>query len=184
VFRRGECFWPEEGWGRSPLSFWRKFGMLFIENMTMKQKILAGSMLLLVSVAGFIAWSFQTSVERISINGTEFTVRVAERPFAQKKGLSGYTEESLQEEGMLFLFSESKVREFWMRGMEFDLDILWIADGKIVAIDRDVDAPYSRNDEPERATSSPLKVNAVLELPAGKADELGLVEGMTMVVLE
>lgn len=149
--------------------------------MTMKEKIIGVLVGVAIVVLGAVFWSFQTSVETVAINGTELTVRVADRTFAQKKGLSGYTEESLREEGMLFVFSQQKVREFWMKGMQFDLDILWIADGRVVAIDRGVKAPYSRTDEPERATSNPLKVDAVLELPAGKAYELGLVEGMEMV---
>jgi uncharacterized protein len=146
--------------------------------MTLTFKMVSFLVVIGVFVLGFCAWSLSTSVGKISINGTELSVRIAEHVLAQKKGLGGYTEESLQEDGMLFVFSDDEVRTFWMKGMKMDLDILWIRDGKIVAIDRTVQAPYSRADEPERATSSPLLVDMVLELPAGKAEEYGLLEGM------
>ncbi len=147
-------------------------------------RVLFGIGIFLVFALGFWVWSSQTSVDRISINGTELTVRVAERPFAVRNGLSGYSREDLREDGMLFVFSDAQVREFWMKDMEFALDILWIADGRIVAIDRDVPPPSARFDEPARVSSLPLRVDAVLELPAGQAYEFGIIEGMSMKFLE
>lgn len=152
--------------------------------MTLKLKIV--SLLVGVGLLGILGtiWSLYTSVDTVSINGAELTVRVAERTLAQKKGLSGYTEDSLAEDGMLFVFGESKVRTFWMKDMDMDIDVLWIADGKIVAIDRNVRAPFSRSEEPRKVTSSPLEVDAVLELPAGGTEEFGIIEGMKVVLPE
>lgn len=150
--------------------------------MSRTSNIVAAFIAALLLLLGVVVWSLGTSVGKISFNGTELTVRIAERPLAQKKGLGGYTEASLEEDGMLFVFSNDEVRTFWMKGMRFDLDILWIADGRVVAIDRDVHAPFSRSEEPEQVTSAPLKVDAVLELPAGKAEEYGIVEGMEAVI--
>ncbi len=149
--------------------------------MTLKLKIVSLFVGIAVLVIGVCVWSLHTSVGTVSINGTEISVRIAEYAFGQKKGLAGYTEDSLAEDGMLFLFDDQKVRTFWMKGMKMDLDILWISGGKIVAIDRDVQAPFSRADEPERVTSSPLLVDAVLELPAGGVEEFGIIEGMGVV---
>lgn len=152
--------------------------------MTLKLKIVSFLVGVAIIVIGISGWSLRTSVDTISINGTELIVRVAEGTLAQKKGLSGYTEDSLAEDGMLFLFSESKVRTFWMKGMKMDLDIIWIANGRIVAIDRDVQAPFSRAETPEEVTSHPLPINAVLELPAGGAEAFGIIEGMLVVLPE
>lgn len=144
--------------------------------------VLAG---IVAIVALVIAWSLNTSEGKVVINGTELNVLIAERALAQKKGLSGYTEESLEPyDGMLFVFSDTEVRNFWMKDMKMDLDVLWIGNGRILAIDRDVQAPYSRFDEPERMTSSPLMVDMVLELPAGGVEELGLIEGMNVTLSE
>lgn len=152
--------------------------------MTLKLKIVSLFVGIAVLVIGACIWSLHTSVGTVSINGTEISVRIAEYAFGQKKGLAGYTEESLAEDGMLFLFDEPKVRTFWMKGMKMDLDILWISEGRVVAIDRDVQAPFSRADEPEQVTSNPLLVDAVLELPAGSVKTLGLLEGMSVVLPE
>lgn len=149
--------------------------------MTLKLKIVSLLVGIAVLVIGVCVWSLHTSVGTMSINGTEISVRIAERTLGQKKGLSGYTEESLVEDGMLFLFDDPKVRTFWMEGMKMNLDILWISGGKVVAIDRDVQAPFSRADEPEQVTSKPLLVDAVLELPAGDVEEFGIIEGMSVV---
>ena len=147
------------------------------------QKIGIAFLVLFVLGVGCWVWGRQTSVHTVSINGTELTVRVADHFFAQKKGLSGYERDALQEDGMLFRFSGAKVRTFWMKDMLFDLDVLWIADGRIVAIDRNVTAPLSRMDYPHTVSSNPLNVDAVLELPAGGATAFGIVEGMAVEVL-
>lgn len=152
--------------------------------MALKLKIVSFLVGVAILVIGVAAWSLRTSVDTISINGTELTVRIAESALAQKRGLSGYTEDSLAEDGMFFVFSDSKVRTFWMKDMKMDLDIVWIANGKIVAIDRDVRAPFSRAETPEKVTSNPVPIDAVLELPAGGADEFGIVEGMLVVLPE
>jgi len=69
---------------------------------------------------------------------------------------------------MLFVFSESGKHSFWMKGMEFPLDILWLRDGKVVAIEGGV----SRD---SREIFSPDVVSdQVLELNAGMADGLGI----------
>lgn len=152
--------------------------------MTLKLKIVSLLVGIAVLVIGVCIWSLHTSVGKMSINGTEISVRVAEGTFAQKKGLAGYTEESLAEDGMLFLFNEPKVRTFWMKGMKMNLDILWISEGRVVIIDRNVPAPLSRTHEPKQVSSAPLFVDAVLELPAGGAEKFGLVEGMAATFLE
>lgn len=151
--------------------------------MTKKIAVIIAGIVAVVALVS--AWSLNTSEGIVVINGTELRVLVAEHALAQKKGLGGYTEESLEpHDGMLFVFSGSEVRTFWMKGMKMDLDVLWIGNGRILAIDRDVQAPFSRSEDPERMTSSPLMVNAVLELPAGSVEEFGLVEGMSVTLPE
>jgi uncharacterized protein len=152
--------------------------------MTLKLKIVSLLVGIAVVIIGVCIWSLHTSVGIMRVNGTELTVRIAERSLGQKKGLAGYTEESLVEDGMLFIFNKPSIRTFWMKGMKMNIDILWIFNGKVVAINRNVQAPFSRASEPERVTSNPLLVDMVLELPAGGAEELGLIEGMSVVLPE
>lgn len=150
--------------------------------MNLSSKIIAAFLLLLFFVGGVAVWSLHTSVHTISVNGTELSVLVADHALGQKKGLGGYTEKSLLEDGMLFRFSDGEIRTFWMKGMKFDLDIVWIANGRIVAIDRNVPAPLSRSETPAEVSSRPLSVDMVLELPSGGASRFGIVEGMSLEV--
>lgn len=74
---------------------------------------------------------------------------------------------------MLFPFDAADLRTFWMKGMLIPLDIVWIREGKIVAIDASVPPP--------RSHESPAVVDhvadLVLEVPAGFAAEMGISPG-------
>lgn len=88
------------------------------------------------------------------------------------RGLSG--REGLGEnEGMLFVFSEPGKYGFWMKDMNFAIDILWLDDeGKIVHIEKDVHPEtYPNSFAPDEDALY------VLEILAGKAHEQGLVVG-------
>jgi len=70
-------------------------------------------------------------------------VEVARTAQEQARGLGGRS--SLPRGGgMLFLFDAVERRTFWMKGMLIPLDILWIREGKVVAIDANVAPPRSR----------------------------------------
>src|SRR5688572_22668259 len=115
--------------------------------------------------------------------GGELEVLVADNAIEHQKGLSGTRLETLDADGMLFVFGDQEERVFWMKGMNYDLDFLWIADNKIVKIDRFIEAP-SPGEEPISVYSRPFEVDMVLELPAGRANELGLLEGHVIEVVE
>ena len=68
-------------------------------------------------------------------------VEVADTQAAQQQGLSG--RESLAEgTGMLFVFDQERFLSFWMKDMNFPLDMVWIdASCEVVDISRDVPIP-------------------------------------------
>ncbi len=106
-----------------------------------------------------------------------YLVKVADNPFERAHGLSGTVPADLGEAvGMLFVFDEAEQQTFSMRGMRYPLDILWIRHGTIVKIDYGVPAPQP-GQEPKEVNSNPLKVDMVLEVPAGVVAQLGYVEG-------
>jgi uncharacterized membrane protein (UPF0127 family) len=76
--------------------------------------------------------------------------------------------------GMLFLYEEPQFHRFWMKDMRFDIDILWIREGRIVDISHNVrHRPGSTGDQ-----ASPRELaDQVLELPAGYAAAQGLRPG-------
>jgi len=69
---------------------------------------------------------------------------------------------------MIFEFQEKNKYSFWMKGMLFDLDILWISDGKIVAIFKNIPSDFSQNITPD------ILVDKVLEIKAGACDREGI----------
>lgn len=104
---------------------------------------------------------------KVVIGGrVEVSVELARSFEEHAKGLSGRS--GLKEgEGMLFVFDGKGPRSIWMKGMRFPLDILWIVDGRITALERHVPPP-----SPDR----PLQIytheaEMVLEVPAGFCDE-------------
>lgn len=101
----------------------------------------------------------------VIINNQMIKVEIAQTVNQQRQGLSNRV--SLGEnEGMLFKFSDYKIRSFWMKEMNFPLDIVWIKDDKIVGIEANVPYPFEK-DSQLPLYKSPTVVNYVLEVNAG-----------------
>lgn len=68
-----------------------------------------------------------------SPSGATFRVTIADEVSEQTRGLMGV--ESLEsDEGMLFVWSEANERSFWMKNTLIPLDLIAIADGKVVGL--------------------------------------------------
>ena len=80
--------------------------------------------------------------------------------------------------GMLFVFEKRKPHRFWMKDMQFPLDIIWLDNHRIVHIIHNAQ-PVNSKVEPEVMTS-PVPVNFVLEIAAGRAAKLRLKTGQRM----
>ncbi len=100
------------------------------------------------------------------------TVEVVHTAQEQARGLGGRSS-LLRGRGMLFPFDAAKPRVFWMKGMLIPIDILWIREGKLVAIDANI-APPRLHETP--AVVSQV-ADMVLEVPAGFAQEMGVTVG-------
>ena len=89
---------------------------------------------------------------------------------AQKRLGLGQRDSLPEDQGMLFFYPEVGRPGFWMRGMRFDIDILWIRDDRLVDLSRDL--PHDV--EPPLPTYRPrLPANVVLEVRAGTAAKRG-----------
>jgi hypothetical protein len=120
------------------------------------------------------------SKETLKIGGREIRVEIADTPDKREKGLGGVT--SLGEnEGMLFVSDQKDTSPiFWMKGMLIPLDIIWINDGKVVKIDKNIPNPDPNTPESELKRYSPTSVvDYVLEVNAGFSDKFGLKVGDT-----
>src|SRR3989344_4740780 len=124
----------------------------------------------------FVAWYYQSHPlgSRVKMRDSVFLVELAITPRERERGLSG--RQSLDpNSGMLFLFGNEAVYHFWMRGMQFPLDFIWIDDNIIVDIDENVPAPMGNEEPIELAPKVP--VDKVLELNAGVVSALGVKTG-------
>ncbi len=80
--------------------------------------------------------------------------------------------------GMLFIFPDKQIRDFVMRDMEFPLDIIFIADGKIINIAGNV-AP--ENDPVVNYYTGGEPSDAVLELNASYCQAHSIKVGDTVI---
>ena len=81
---------------------------------------------------------------KVKINDKIITAEVVESIADQARGLSN--RESLgEDEGMLFVYNKKNRPTFWMKDMLFPIDIIWIADDKIVDISENLPVPDGDN---------------------------------------
>jgi hypothetical protein len=113
----------------------------------------------------------QESQKSLKIGSVEIKVTVARSDEARKKGLSG-TKSLADNEGLLFVFSEKSEPAFWMKEMLIPIDIIWIAEDKIVKIDKNIPAPQAEAPDATLKLYKPgTPVSYVLEVNAGFSDK-------------
>lgn len=104
-------------------------------------------------------------------------VEVASTPEQSERGL-GYRDAMAADAGMLFDLHETRVQEFWMKGMRFALDLVWIdEDRRVVAVTAGVPPQPGAADAEQHRYAPPVAVRYVLEINAGAAARLGLGAG-------
>ncbi len=134
---------------------------------------------MLVAAFGGVAWMYlKTNV--ISVEGnwikkirTGVGVLRAEVVISDKKMRKGLSERrSLCANcGMLFVFTSPGKHAFWMKGMEFPLDVIWLRNREVIQVERDISAYDQRTFLPNS------DADMVLELNAGMAKKYDLKEG-------
>lgn len=109
------------------------------------------------------------TIQTLLHNGRLVRVVVMNSPTGRQQGLSGLA--AVPEQGMLFVFEQPNQHLFWMKDMKFDLDFIWLRDGKVVEIQTHVPAPNPGADIGALPKYGPkVFVNAMLEVPAGTAE--------------
>lgn len=106
----------------------------------------------------------------------EFDVEIAKTPVDLQMGLM-FRKEMAPDHGMLFqLHKQPRRTSFWMKNTYIPLDIIFIAeDGRIVNIHRKAE-PHSLQSIP-----SVEPCTGVIEINGGRADELGIKVGDTVI---
>jgi len=98
-------------------------------------------------------------------------VEIADEPAERQHGLM-YRQSLPDDRGMLFHFQQPEHASFWMHNTPLSLDIIFIGvDGRILNI-ADHTTPYSDASVPAAGLT-----RGVLEIKAGRAEELGIRAG-------
>ncbi len=104
-----------------------------------------------------------TEKSYLRVGTSRLSVELATTPKQWEVGLSTHT--TLPDNtGMYFIFPVAHIPLFWMKDMDFPIDIIWLRDDQIVDFTLNAPVPTSTN----YPTYSPkVPVNRVLEVPAG-----------------
>lgn len=116
------------------------------------------------------------SQRAILADGTVLALEHAETPEQQALGLMFRTDLPPQQ-GMLFSFQPARRVSFWMKNVVIPLDMVFLRDLAIVAIEANV-LPCATEPCPTYGPAQP--VDMVIELRGGQAERLGLQVGDTV----
>jgi len=117
--------------------------------------------------------------DKIMIEGHTFNVWLAETPEQQRLGLMNVTQDELPDDwGMLFVFTDDRVRHFWMRNTLIPLDIAYI-NHQAEVVKTHTMPPLTL-----QSFSSEQPARYALEINAGLCAELGIDEGDTVTLPE
>ena len=107
---------------------------------------------------------------RVSLGKVTVQAEAVRTPERLYLGLS-YRSELPEGRGMLFFMPVKEVQSFCMRGMRLPLDFIWISEGRVAGLTRNVPATFPG------LLNSPAPVTHVLEVPGGFADRHGIKTG-------
>ena len=121
--------------------------------------------------------NYQTGT--VTVNNLKISVEISDTLCKQELGLSGRN--SLADDtGMIFVFPKDSDYAFWMKDMNFPLDMVWVsADFHIVGIEKNVmPRTYDvQNPDQSQTFGGNYIAQYVIELPAGYADKNNLQVG-------
>ncbi|VAW09976.1 FIG00652343: hypothetical protein [hydrothermal vent metagenome] len=96
---------------------------------------------------------------------TTFNIEFAESDYETETGLM-YRQGMAENEGMLFIFDDDRLHNFYMKNTEFSLDIIFIDKNMKIASFQENAQPYSKT-----LLSSQVPIQYVLEVNAGLAEK-------------
>lgn len=132
------------------------------KNKSMKKNKIYAILFLIVVLIGM--GLFFLDLKWVDINGKKFLTEVVSTNEDRSIGLGG-REKLCRSCAMLFIFEKKAKHLFWMKGMKFDLDIIWIDDDEIVSIEKNVSHKSLDVLNPK------VNANKVLEINAGISNE-------------
>lgn len=123
----------------------------------------------------------------VGADGTEkatINIELAKTKELRAKGL-GYRQSLATTSGMLFIHEAPEKFTYWMKGMEFPIDIIWISGDTIVDFIPNIPPPIKgQTEDTYERYSSTVAVDKVLETNAGFVNQYDIQKGDKIVVTE
>lgn len=150
---------------------------------TIKDKLMPGILIFILAlsflvIAGEVISYFKSKPvipmgkAEITLGKTIVYADIADMPAEREQGLSGRPFLA-DNEGMLFIFDSPVMPAFWMKDMNFALDIIWIEEnGNIASTTKDL-----RPESYPNTVSPAVQVKYVLEVPSGFIQKNGIETG-------
>lgn len=111
---------------------------------------------------------------QVKVGETLVKVEVADTADERKKGLGG-RESLATDSGMLFIYPTADKYIFWMKGVKFPLDFIWIADNQVVDIIKNAPAPAKETPDDQLLRYAPTQpVDKILEVNGGFVEQQGI----------
>lgn len=127
------------------------------------------SLVILAIILNFVSkefYSFSSGNPIKRVYFKNFTVRAEIVSSDEKRALGLAGRSGLaQDAGMLFLMPSDRIPQFWMQGMQFPIDIIWIKMDRIIGCERNIQPTDTR------IFTSPGFSSLVLEVNKGFCDQ-------------
>lgn len=116
-----------------------------------------------------------TTLRTMQINTQTLQVEIADEPEEITLGLSFRSQ--LGSDGLVFVLPSRTVPAFWMKGMKFPLDFVWIDSNTVVDLTMNVPIQEGATDSELILYRPSVAVTHVLELNAGAIERLKIKVG-------
>jgi len=153
--------------------------------------IIVGAIALAVMIVSFWQITRQTTFQaaesqtllskmNVTVGSSTFAVEIASTPEQSAKGLSSRATLDAKT-GMLFVFSPAEQATFWMKDMNFPLDLVWIKNEKVTDITRNVQPPTKGTAEDKIPTYQAKElIDYVLEISPKDGESLKIGDSVTL----
>lgn len=155
----------------------------------MKKFVLQSILLIVVIAAGLFIYQQGPNIsnlpfipqqpvfKELSINNNKLKVEIANTKAKRSQGLGG-RQSIASGEGMLFIFDKVDKYPFWMKGLTFPLDFVWIRGDKVIDLSENVQSPApGQTDASLPIYQSKEPIDKVLEVNAETIQRLNIQVG-------
>lgn len=111
--------------------------------------------------------SKQAHQSEVLINDTKIKIEIADTQTERSKGLGG-RENLASDSGMLFIFDRDGMYPFWMKGLKFPVDFIWIRGDKVIDVTENAPPPGPGQKDQDLPIYTPIEpVDKLLEVNGG-----------------